>query len=69
MNNIISESKDIVMYTVNDIRQIFRCSRTQAYSLVNASGFPTLRIGGKILVEKMALQKCIDKNAGNAILL
>jgi hypothetical protein len=60
---------DIIMYTVKEIRQIFKCSQTQAYGLVNASGFPSIKVGGKILVEKMALEKWLDKNRGKRILL
>ena len=60
--------EDITMYTVKDIKRIFKCSLTQAYNLVNASGFPSIRIGGRIMVEKSALEKWLDKNKGKAIL-
>jgi len=58
---------DIVMYSVKDIRNIFKCSSSQAYSLVNANGFPSIRIGGKILVEKNALENWLYKNQGKKI--
>jgi len=57
------------MYTVKDIQIIFRCSLSQAYALVHARGFPSMKIGRKILVEKKALEKWIDKNRGNHIIL
>jgi hypothetical protein len=60
---------DIVMYTVKDIRCIFRCSLSQAYELVNADGFPSMKIGRKILVEKRALENWIEKSRGKRILL
>ena len=62
-------SDDIVMYTVKDLCGIFRCSLTQAYSIVHANGFPSIRIGGKILVEKRALEQWLEKSKGRKILL
>ena len=60
---------DIIMYTVKEIRAIFKCSKNQAYDIVNASGFPSMKIGGKILTEKRALEKWIDRNRGRSIAL
>lgn len=63
------ENRDIIMYTVKDIQDIFRCSLSQAYELVNANGFPTIKIGRKILVEKRALETWLDKSRGKRISL
>ena len=63
------ESNDIIMYTVKDIKSIFKCSLPQAYDLVNANGFPSIRIRGKILTEKRALENWLDKNKGRVISL
>ena len=60
---------DIIMYTVKDIQRVFNFSQTQAYSLANANGFPSIRIGGRILVEKRALENWLKKNEGKKILL
>ena len=60
---------DIVMYTIKDIRKIFGCSESLAYSIVKAKGFPSIRIGGKIYVEKRALLGWLDKNRGSNIRL
>jgi hypothetical protein len=60
---------DIIMYTVKEIRQIFKCSLSQAYELVNTAGFPTIIIGRKKLVEKKALENWIEKSRGKRILL
>jgi len=57
------------MYTVKDIKDIFKCGQKQAYELVNTSGFPSIRIGAKILVEKKALENWLDKNRGRAIVI
>ena len=63
------ENHDIIMYTVKDIQNIFRCSLSQAYELVNANGFPAIKVGRKILVEKKALENWLDKSRGKRIAL
>jgi len=60
---------DIIMYTVKEIKDIFKCSSTQAYGLVNAKGFPSMKVGGKILTEKRALENWLDKNRGKHVAL
>ena len=55
------------LYTVKDIKIIFRCGRKQAYEIVNANGFPSIRIGGKILVERKALEDWLSKNKGKSV--
>ena len=62
-------SDDIIMYSVKDIQRMFNFSSTQAYSLAKANGFPSVRIGGRILVEKRALENWLKKNEGKKILL
>jgi len=60
---------EIIMYTVKDLQKIFKCSHTQVYALVNANGFPSIRIGGKILVEHGELKKWLEQNRGKSVLL
>jgi len=60
---------DIIMFGVEDIQKIFKCGSSQAYKLVNANGFPSIRIGGKIMVEKKALEIWLEKNRSKKILL
>jgi len=57
------------MFTVDDIGRIFKCGKTQAYKLVNTSGFPIIKIGGKILTEKNALESWIKKSLGKSIII
>ena len=59
----------INILTVNDIQKVLKIGKAQAYELVNANGFPSIRIGGKILVEQRALENWLDKNKGRKILL
>jgi len=61
-------NNEIIMYTVKDIQNIFKCGLKQAYELVNANGFPRIKIGKKILVEKKALEKWIENNRGKNII-
>jgi len=55
------------LFTVKEIKTIFRCGRKQAYEIVNANGFPSIRIGGKILVERKALEDWLSKNKGKSV--
>ncbi len=59
-----AEMNDIVMYDAADISRMFNLSRTQAYKLLSASGFPTIKLNRKILVPKARLEKWIEQNCG-----
>ena len=63
------QDNDITMYTVDEICQIFKCGTAHAYKLVNTNGFPSMKIGSKILTEKKALENWLDKNRGKSVLL
>ena len=64
MNNV---SMTPELYTVKEIKNIFKCGQKQAYEIVNANGFPSMRIGGKILVERKALEDWLSKNKGKSV--
>lgn len=53
----------ITMYDVNDIKNIFKLGENRAYDLMNSNGFPSIKIGKKILVEKSSLEKWISSQA------
>ena len=55
------DNKDPVIYTVQDIKRIFKCGQRQAYELVKTPGFPSFRVGTKLLVEREALLKWIEE--------
>ena len=63
----IAVASDIIMYTVEDISNIFKCSVRLAYDIVNLDGFPSMKLGGRILVEKNALNEWIGKNKGKLV--
>jgi len=48
-----------LMLNVKDIVEIFGISRDKAYDLVNSKGFPTVKIGKRIVVPKEHLLKWI----------
>ena len=61
--------ENIVMYTVKDVQQLFRCGRDKAYAIMQTGGFPSIRVGSTYLVEKKALEKWVDKQQGRRVLL
>ena len=64
-----SPTVDIIMYNTEDIMNIFRCGKRQAYELMHAPGFPAITIGKRIFVEKKQLLKWIENNQGKTILM
>ncbi len=38
-------------------------SKTNIYALMNSAGFPTVRVGKRMIVEKEKLLKWLDENA------
>ena len=52
------------MYTVNDIANVLKISRSKAYNLVNSNGFPAIKIGTTIRVPKEEFEKWINKFTG-----
>jgi len=65
----MAQANDIIIYSVKDIKTIFGFSLTQAYGLMKANGFPSIRVGGRIVVEKSALEKWLKKNEGRKFAL
>ena len=58
------DNDDIILYTVDDIQRIFKIGRSKAYQLLSSSGFPTIRLNKKLLVEKEKLVDWLSKNSG-----
>ena len=63
-NNKMKEKQTPILYTVDDIQQIFKIGRSKAYQLLSSSGFPTIKLNKKLLVEKSKLEDWIAKNSG-----
>ena len=63
------DTDKIILYTVKDIGQIFKCGTKHAYEIVNTKGFPSIKIGGRFLVEKKALEKWLADNKGRSVIV
>jgi len=63
MENVV-DKQDIVLYTIDDIKQIFKIGRNKALALMSSSGFPSFRINRKLYVSKNELERWITKNKG-----
>ena len=53
--------------SVKDVRQIFGCGLRQAYEMVRASGFPSVKIGRKYYISAQALKQWMNDNIGGEI--
>ena len=51
-----------LMLSVPEVARVLNISRAGAYELVHSPGFPSLRIGARIVVPKEKLIACIDEN-------
>lgn len=49
-------------FTVVDLMNIFHCGRNKAYQICHQPGFPTTRVGKKILINKQRLQEWLDSH-------
>lgn len=63
MGNIV-DKQEIVLYTIDDIKQIFKIGRNKALALMSSSGFPSFKINRKLYVSKTELENWIAKNKG-----
>ena len=59
--------EELEMYTVKDIKEIFKCGQRQAYELMHTPGFPSIRLNTKLVVEKNSLMKWIKQNEGKRV--
>lgn len=56
-----------IMLNANNIAQTLGISRAGAYELMHSEGFPTLRIGKRMMVSKEHFIKWIERNSGEAV--
>ena len=62
------DKQDPILYNVDDIQRIFKIGRSKAYQLLSSSGFPSIKLNKKLLVEKGKLEDWIAKNSGKTYL-
>lgn len=53
-----------IMLNANQLAHALGISRSGAYELMHSSGFPTLRIGKRMMVSQNQLNRWIDANSG-----
>ena len=58
----LDHSSEPLAYTVTDLQKALRIGRVTAYQLVNREGFPTLRLGKRILIPVAELKEWLAKN-------
>lgn len=63
----INNNQEIKMLTVQEIQEIFKIGKRQAYTLVNLEGFPCIRLGNKLLVPQTELKKWIELQCGRTV--
>ena len=54
-----------LMLSVAEVAAVLVISRTDAYELARSSGFPALKIGGRIVIPKDKFLAWIDANSGS----
>ena len=66
MNESTYKNYDELPLTLNvvQVAAVLGISRAGAYELVHSEGFPTLKIGSRIVVPKDKLREWIDANTG-----
>ena len=69
MLHTLEDVSDMIpMYDVKEIQRVFNCSKNTAYNLMNSPGFPTVKIGRRLYVEKDALEGWLKRNRGKEFL-
>ncbi len=53
-----------VIFTTKDLQGILHIGKDRAYELMHASAFPSMKLGGKWLIEKSALESWLLNNQG-----
>ena len=59
----------MMLLTVKDIQDTLNIGRDKAYTLVHASGFPSIKIGGRYYVSQEALLKWLNRYEGREFVL
>ena len=60
-----SPKKMRITLTVAEAAELLGVSLPTAYELAHSEGFPTLRIGRKLLISRVGLESWVDRRASN----
>ena len=61
MKNIITIDPDLVTLNVKQVAKVLNISSNTAYELVKQPGFPSFRLGKRILTNREKLQEWLDR--------
>lgn len=54
-----------LMLSVKELATVLGIGRTSAYELTKTKGFPSIKIGSRVVIPKEKLIEWIDKNTGD----
>lgn len=58
---MMKKNPDALCVTVDDLCDLLRVSRPTAYSLVHQTGFPVIRVGRRLLIPKVGLERWLNE--------
>lgn len=50
-----------IMLSVNDVKDILGVSRAHIYNIFHSEGFPTVKIGNRLIVSKESLKRWLEE--------
>ena len=59
------ENQQKLTLTVDELTKELHISRPTAYELVNTEGFPSFKIGNRILISRKGLEEWIERQCGS----
>ncbi|MBW3578523.1 MAG: helix-turn-helix domain-containing protein [Actinobacteria bacterium] len=54
-------------YTVEEVAQLLGVSRNAAYAAVGAGFIPSIRVGRRIVIPKVALERLLEQSADSTV--
>lgn len=57
----------VTLYDPTDIQKIFKCGRKRSYEIMHLKGFPSIKIGKNLFVEKTKLEQWLDRIEGQTV--
>jgi len=59
----MAEHQEPLTYTVEETRKLLNIGRGSAYEAIRTGQIPSIRIGRRILVPRLGLQRLLDRSA------
>ena len=54
-----------LVYNIGELAQVLGVGLPAARNMIHIQGFPALKVGGRYLIPKQALQRWLDNRAGS----